>query len=120
MTSTVWLVPHTHWDREWYEPFQRFRLRLVDLMDDVVERAAREPDFRFTMDGQMAAIDDYLEAEMALARELVTLGRAARNDARIGVRQPLPRASALLSRDEGLRSEVIEEIGSGRTVTGRN
>src|SRR6478735_321446 len=41
MTSTVWLVPHTHWDREWYEPFQRFRLRLVDLMDDVVARAAR-------------------------------------------------------------------------------
>src|SRR6476646_6110185 len=38
MTETVWLVPHTHWDREWYEPFQRFRLRLVDLMDDVVAR----------------------------------------------------------------------------------
>src|SRR6478735_2131993 len=61
MTATVWLVPHTHWDREWYEPFQRFRLRLVDLMDDVVARAEREPDFRFTMDGQMAAVDDYLE-----------------------------------------------------------
>jgi hypothetical protein len=26
---TVHLVPHTHWDREWYQPFQRFRLRLV-------------------------------------------------------------------------------------------
>jgi hypothetical protein len=23
------LVPHPHWDREWYEPFQRFRLRLA-------------------------------------------------------------------------------------------
>ncbi len=61
MTKTVWLVPHTHWDREWYEPFQRFRLRLVDLMDDVVARAQGDPDFRFTMDGQMAAVDDYLE-----------------------------------------------------------
>lgn len=59
--TTVWLVPHTHWDREWYEPFQRFRLRLVDLMDDVVDRALAEPEFRFTMDGQMAAVDDYLE-----------------------------------------------------------
>lgn len=57
----VWLVPHTHWDREWYEPFQRFRLRLVDLMDDVVARAQRDPGFRFTMDGQMAAVEDYLE-----------------------------------------------------------
>ncbi|GAB2772972.1 alpha-mannosidase [Terrabacter koreensis] len=80
MTSTVWLVPHTHWDREWYEPFQRFRLRLVDLMDDVVERAAREPDFRFTMDGQMAAIDDYLEVrpeQTDAVRGLVANGQLA-------------------------------------------
>ncbi|GAB3873073.1 glycoside hydrolase family 38 N-terminal domain-containing protein [Terrabacter terrigena] len=80
MTSTVWLVPHTHWDREWYEPFQRFRLRLVDLMDDVVERAAREPDFRFTMDGQMAAIDDYLEVrpeQTDAVRKLVATGQLA-------------------------------------------
>ena len=22
------VVPHTHWDREWYLPFEQFRLRL--------------------------------------------------------------------------------------------
>ena len=80
MTATVWLVPHTHWDREWYEPFQRFRLRLVDLMDDVVARAEREPDFRFTMDGQMAAIDDYLEVrpdQTEAVRALVARGQLA-------------------------------------------
>lgn len=78
--STVWLVAHTHWDREWYEPFQRFRLRLVDLMDDVTARAEAEPEFRFTMDGQMAAIDDYLEVrperEPAVTR-LVRSGQLA-------------------------------------------
>ncbi|MGW4486367.1 glycoside hydrolase family 38 N-terminal domain-containing protein [Amycolatopsis sp. NPDC004368] len=57
----VSLVPHTHWDREWYEPFQRFRLRLVDLLDEVLDRAEADPRFRFTLDGQMAAVDDYLE-----------------------------------------------------------
>jgi isoleucyl-tRNA synthetase len=62
------------------------------------------------------AIDDDLEAEMALAREIVTLGRAARNDARIGVRQPLPRAIALLSANEGLRSEVVSEIATELNV----
>jgi alpha-mannosidase len=55
------LVPHTHWDREWYEPFQRFRMRLVDVVDDVLVRAEADPDFRFTFDGQMAAVEDYLE-----------------------------------------------------------
>ncbi|MFD9737818.1 glycoside hydrolase family 38 C-terminal domain-containing protein [Umezawaea sp. NPDC059074] len=57
----VRLVPHTHWDREWYEPFQRFRLRLVDLLDEVLDRAEADERFRFTLDGQMAAVDDYLE-----------------------------------------------------------
>lgn len=59
--ARILLVPHSHWDREWYEPFQRFRLRLVELMDEVLAHAERDPRFRFTVDGQMAAIDDYLE-----------------------------------------------------------
>jgi isoleucyl-tRNA synthetase len=67
-------------------------------------------------DADVEAIDADLEAEMALAREIVTLGRAARNDARIGVRQPLPRAIALLSASEGLRSEVVTEIATELNV----
>ena len=76
----VHLVPHTHWDREWYEPFQRFRMRLVDLLDGVLERAEAEPGFRFTMDGQMAAIEDYLEIRPEAAprvRALVEAGQLA-------------------------------------------
>lgn len=67
------LVPHTHWDREWYEPFQRFRLRLVDLLDEVVARAEREPAFRFTLDGQIAAVDDYLEVRPEAADRVAAL-----------------------------------------------
>jgi len=70
---TIYLVPHTHWDREWYEPFQRFRLRLVDLLDDVVARAEADPAFRFTLDGQMAAVDDYLEVRPEAAPRIATL-----------------------------------------------
>src|SRR4029453_16312234 len=55
------LVPHTHWDREWYEPFQRFRLRLVDLVDGVLDRAEADRRFCFTFDGQTAMLEDYLE-----------------------------------------------------------
>ncbi len=76
----VHLVPHTHWDREWYEPFQRFRMRLVDLLDHVLERAEADPAYRFTMDGQMAAIEDYLEIRPEAAhrvRALVEAGQLA-------------------------------------------
>src|SRR6185312_10099975 len=71
---------HTHWDREWYEPFQRFRMRLVELVDHVLELAESDPTFAFTFDGQMAAIDDYLEIRPEAAdrvRELVGRGQLA-------------------------------------------
>ncbi len=61
MTTTIHLVPHTHWDREWYRPFQSFRMQLVDLVDRVMEMLEAEPAFAFTLDGQLATIDDYLE-----------------------------------------------------------
>ncbi|MEV0596662.1 alpha-mannosidase [Nonomuraea cavernae] len=59
--AEIVVVPHTHWDREWYEPFQRFRLRLVALMDEVLDTMEHEPDYHFTLDGQLACVDDYLE-----------------------------------------------------------
>ncbi len=61
MPKAAVFVPHFHWDREWYEPFQVFRHRLVTALDTVLETAEADPDFRFTVDGQMAAIEDYLE-----------------------------------------------------------
>jgi isoleucyl-tRNA synthetase len=63
-----------------------------------------------------AAIDDVLETEMGLARQLASLGRAARNDAKIGVRQPLPRAIALLAAGETLRDEVVDEVAAELNV----
>jgi mannosylglycerate hydrolase len=59
--TTIHLVPHTHWDREWYRPFQSFRMQLVDLVDRVMDMLEAEPGFAFTLDGQLATIDDYLE-----------------------------------------------------------
>jgi mannosylglycerate hydrolase len=61
MQNSAVFVPHFHWDREWYEPFQVFRHRLVAALDTVLETAEANADFRFTVDGQMAAIEDYLE-----------------------------------------------------------
>ncbi len=75
------IVPHTHWDREWYSPFQTFRLRLVDLLDGLLPQLEADPSYaHFLLDGQMAVVDDYLavrpEAEERL-RALATTGRVA-------------------------------------------
>jgi alpha-mannosidase len=76
--SEIVVVPHTHWDREWYEPFQRFRLRLVALLDDVLDRMERDPRQRFTLDGQMAAVDDYLEVRPERRDRVAALVRDGR------------------------------------------
>ena len=57
------LVPHTHWDREWYQTFQQFRIRLVHAVDKLLDILERDPDFsHFMLDGQTIVLDDYLEA----------------------------------------------------------
>ena len=58
----VVLVSHTHWDREWHHPFQEFRVRLVDLIDSVLEILTTDPNYRqFHLDGQTVVLEDYLE-----------------------------------------------------------
>ncbi|MFA1546199.1 alpha-mannosidase [Actinomadura chokoriensis] len=72
------VVPHTHWDREWYLPFQRFRLRLVSLLDGVIDRMEADPRWHFTLDGQMAAVDDYLEIRPERRERVAALVREGR------------------------------------------
>jgi mannosylglycerate hydrolase len=72
------LMPHTHWDREWYEPHDVFRLRLVHVLDDLIARLEADDDFRFTLDGQSAAIEDYLELRPENRRRVEALVRAGR------------------------------------------
>ena len=81
MARRVAVVPHTHWDREWYASFAAFRLRLLDMLDDFLPRLEADDGYRrFLLDGQMAVVDDYLElrpqAEATL-RRLATAGRLA-------------------------------------------
>jgi len=55
-------ISGTHWDREWYRPFQEFRYLLVNLMDELLDTMETNRDFRyFQLDGQTCLLDDYLE-----------------------------------------------------------
>jgi mannosylglycerate hydrolase len=58
----VILVSHTHWDREWYLPFEDFRWLLVKTLDQLIDLMETNPNYRFfNLDGQTIILEDYLE-----------------------------------------------------------
>jgi len=71
---TAHVVSHTHWDREWYMPFQHYRMRLVELTDMLLDLLERSPDFKYwTFDGQTVVLEDYLAIRPENRERLVRL-----------------------------------------------
>jgi mannosylglycerate hydrolase len=66
--EVVYVLSHTHWDREWYLPAGRFRQRLVALIDELLD--GDEPRSPFLLDGQAVVLDDYLDVRPERARDL--------------------------------------------------
>ena len=76
----VLVISHTHWDREWYHTAERFRQRLVALVDDLLDDRPA-PDRSFLLDGQAVLLDDYLAVRGERAGELAALLREGRLEA---------------------------------------
>ena len=75
----VAIVPHSHWDREWYESYQEFRLNLVDMLDTLLPLLESDASYPyFMLDGQMAVVDDYLEVRPEAELRLRALAAAGR------------------------------------------
>ena len=68
---TVHVVSHTHWDREWYHPAERFRQRLVDLIDELLDDPPTDGS-SFLLDGQTVVLEDYLAVRPERASELAS------------------------------------------------
>ena len=57
----VHIVPHMHWDREWYFSTEESRILLVNNMKEIMDMLENNPDYPyFIMDGQTAILEDYL------------------------------------------------------------
>jgi mannosylglycerate hydrolase len=76
----VHIVSHTHWDREWYHPAGRFRQRLVELVDELLDDPP-QPGESFLLDGQAIILEDYLAVRPDRASELSALLRDGRLEA---------------------------------------
>ena len=57
---TVHLISGTHWDREWRHTAEQSKLRLADLMDNIIHLLETKPQYKyFCVDGGTIVLEDY-------------------------------------------------------------
>lgn len=60
MADKVHVVPHFHWDREWYFTAEESKILLVNDMEEVLEMLETREDYPyFVLDGQTSVLEDY-------------------------------------------------------------
>lgn len=74
----LYFVVHTHWDREWYQPFQQMRARLVAMADAMLPEVESGAIPHFHFDGQTIVLEDYLEMRPQNARRIAKLVRSGK------------------------------------------
>ncbi len=80
MTAYIFhLIPHTHWDREWFLPRAAFHARLVPMFDELIDRLHADPAVRsFLLDGQTVLVEDYLRARPDREHDVKALVKTGR------------------------------------------
>lgn len=61
MKKEFCVISHTHWDREWYLNFEQFRIKLVELIDRLLDILDKDEEYVFHLDAQTIVLEDYLE-----------------------------------------------------------
>ncbi len=79
MGKRIYVVPHTHWDREWYFTIEESRSLLMHDFEEVLTHLENNPDFGyFVLDGQSIVVEDYLQTrpqDQERVRALASAGR---------------------------------------------
>jgi alpha-mannosidase len=61
MEKTLHLIFQTHWDREWYFPYEQYRYRLMHVIERAMCALENHEIESFILDGQTLPLEDYLE-----------------------------------------------------------
>ncbi len=96
---TFHLIPHAHWDREWYLPRAGFQARLAGAAGALADLLQQDPTARFTLDGQTILLDDALAVRPELKETLtkaVVDGRLAIGPWYVLADEQIPTGESLL------------------------
>ena len=96
------IISHTHWDREWYLPYEKHHMLQIELMDTLLDTIARDENFKsFHLDGQTIMLEDYLQVRPEREEEL----KKAIREGKIQI------GPWYILQDEWLTSSESNEIG---------
>ena len=73
MKKKVYAYLHTHWDREWYRNKEDFNIRLLKVLDTVIDELKNNKAPFFYLDGQTVALLDYLKYRAEKKEEIKQL-----------------------------------------------
>ncbi|TPG73210.1 mannosylglycerate hydrolase [Brevibacillus laterosporus] len=77
--KNVHIVPHMHWDREWYFSTEESRILLVNNMEEIMEMLENNPDYPYyVLDGQTSILEDYFTVKPENKERLKKLVQAGR------------------------------------------
>lgn len=76
MTKKIHVIPHSHWDREWYFTTSRSKVYLQKDLKDVLDTLEAQPEMKFMLDAQASLLDDYLAWEPQDAERISKLVKA--------------------------------------------
>jgi mannosylglycerate hydrolase len=77
--TTIIVVPHVHWDREWYFTTEESQLLASKDFREILDYLEAHPDYpSFTMDGQTSILEEYLATRPDDRRRVSDLVEAGR------------------------------------------
>mgnify|MGYP000903918442 FL=1 len=63
----IGIIPHTHWDREWYFTSSKSMIYSIHDFDEIIEHLEQDEEYKsFILDGQTSIIEDYLSMRPAM------------------------------------------------------
>ncbi len=79
MANNVHVVPHMHWDREWYFTTEESRILLVNNMEEIMQMLETDPNYpHYVLDGQTAILEDYFAVKPENFNRVKALVQAGR------------------------------------------
>ena len=115
----VYVVPHSHWDREWYFTIEDSNLLLVENMDRLMDVMEKDQNYTgYVFDAQSSILDEYLKIRPEEKERLAGLIK----DKRIFVGPWYTQADSLLVNKESLirnlsyGTRIAEKMGHSMNV----